>query len=71
MLMFLERDIVGIDPATNRLVLLSSESDYEETMVISRGFLRKHGKIRLHSKLLDAHFYVIKHWLCQYLSHNR
>uniref|UniRef100_A0A1B6BX82 Translation initiation factor eIF2B subunit gamma n=1 Tax=Clastoptera arizonana TaxID=38151 RepID=A0A1B6BX82_9HEMI len=66
-----EQDIVGIDPGTNRLVLLSSESDHEETMVISQNLLRKHGKIRLYSKLLDAHFYVIKRWLCEYLLHNR
>lgn len=66
-----ERDIVGVDPATSRLVFLASASDYEETMELSTVLLRKHGRIRLYSKLLDAHFYVIKQWLCQFLSHNR
>lgn len=68
---FTERDIVGVDPVTSRLVFLASASDYEETMELSTVLLRKHGRVRLYSKLLDAHFYVIKQWLCQFLSHNR
>ncbi|XP_054284724.1 translation initiation factor eIF-2B subunit gamma [Macrosteles quadrilineatus] len=66
-----ERDLVAIDPATSRLVFLASASDYEETLELSRGLLKKHGKVQLYSKLLDAHVYVMRRWLTKYLSHNR
>uniref|UniRef100_A0A1B6K928 Translation initiation factor eIF2B subunit gamma n=1 Tax=Graphocephala atropunctata TaxID=36148 RepID=A0A1B6K928_9HEMI len=66
-----ERDLVAIDPTTSRLVFLASASDYEETLTLSRGLLKKHGQVRLYSRLLDAHVYIIRRWLCQYLTHNR
>uniref|UniRef100_A0A1B6GVP3 Translation initiation factor eIF2B subunit gamma n=1 Tax=Cuerna arida TaxID=1464854 RepID=A0A1B6GVP3_9HEMI len=66
-----EQDLVAIDPTTSRLVFLASASDYEETLTLSRGLLKKHGQVRLYSRLLDAHLYVMRRWLCQYLTHNR
>ncbi|XP_014250346.1 translation initiation factor eIF-2B subunit gamma [Cimex lectularius] len=66
-----ERDFVGIYKETSRLVLLASSSDYEEILPLSTNLLRKYGKFTIHSKLLDAHVYIIRKWLCQYLTHNR
>uniref|UniRef100_A0A023F973 Translation initiation factor eIF2B subunit gamma n=1 Tax=Triatoma infestans TaxID=30076 RepID=A0A023F973_TRIIF len=67
----LERDFVGIDPKTSRLVLLASASDYEEELPLKCSLMRKYGRINLHSKLLDAHLYIIKRTLCHYLAYNK
>ncbi|RZF48352.1 hypothetical protein LSTR_LSTR007519 [Laodelphax striatellus] len=66
-----ERDLIGIDPLTSRLVLVASSSDYDNELPLSQALLRKHGKIQIHSKLLDGHLYIMKHWVCQYLASNK
>ncbi|KAK9506579.1 hypothetical protein O3M35_008482 [Rhynocoris fuscipes] len=66
-----ERDFVGIDPDTSRLVLLASASDYEEELPLKCNLLRKNGRITLHTKLLDTHVYIIKRTLCNYLAYNK
>ncbi|KAL1457872.1 hypothetical protein WDU94_008057 [Cyamophila willieti] len=64
----MERDVVGVDPATNQLVLLASASDFEENLPFQLNLLKKHGSIKLLSKLLDSHLYIINHWVIDYLS---
>ncbi|XP_073977354.1 eukaryotic translation initiation factor 2B subunit gamma [Rhodnius prolixus] len=66
-----ERDFVGVDPKTSRLVLLASASDYEEELPLKCSLARKYGRICLNSKLLDAHLYIIKRTLCHYLAYNK
>ncbi|KAL1117578.1 hypothetical protein AAG570_003893 [Ranatra chinensis] len=63
-----ERDFVGINGATSRLVFIGSASDYEEVVPMSRkNLIKRYGRITIHSKLMDAHLYIIKKWLCEYL----
>lgn len=64
----MERDVIGVDPSTNQLVLLASASDFEENLPFQLNLLKKHGKINLLSKLLDSHLYVINHWIIDYLT---
>lgn len=64
----MERDVIGVDPTTNQLVLLASASDFEENLPFQLNLLKKHGKIKLMSKLLDSHLYVINHWVIDYLA---
>ncbi|KAK3919147.1 Translation initiation factor eIF-2B subunit gamma [Frankliniella fusca] len=66
-----ERDLVGINPDSSRLVLLASVSDFEETLPLSRGLLRKHPHLQLHSRLLDSHIYILRKWVCKFLDHER
>ncbi|XP_015116888.1 translation initiation factor eIF-2B subunit gamma [Diachasma alloeum] len=66
-----ETDLIGIDNRTNRLVFLASASDFEETFTISQKLLRKHTSFTIHSKLLDAHFYIMKKWVLDFLVHNK
>uniref|UniRef100_A0A0A9WNQ6 Translation initiation factor eIF2B subunit gamma n=1 Tax=Lygus hesperus TaxID=30085 RepID=A0A0A9WNQ6_LYGHE len=66
-----ERDLVGIDPDTSRLVLLASASDYETCLSLNGNLLKKYEKFSIYSKLLDAHVYIIRKWLCQYLGYNK
>lgn len=66
-----ERDLVGINPDTSRLVLLASVSDFDETLPLSRGLLRKHPHLQLFSRLMDSHIYVLRKWVCKFLDHER
>jgi translation initiation factor eIF-2B subunit gamma len=62
-----ERDLVGIDPVNNRLLFLASTSDFETTMNLPAHLIRSHGKIVIHSDLVDAHVYLVKKWVIDYL----
>lgn len=62
-----DRDLVCIDKETERLVFLASASDFEENVKIPRALLKKFSSISMYSKLLDAHLYVMKNWLVNYL----
>ncbi|XP_050525603.1 translation initiation factor eIF-2B subunit gamma [Daktulosphaira vitifoliae] len=63
----IEKDIIGYDSKTNRILLMASASDFEETMPLSKALLNKCSNIRLSSKLLDAHLYIMKRWIINYL----
>jgi translation initiation factor eIF-2B subunit gamma len=62
-----ERDIVGINPINDRLLFLASTSDFEDTMTLPAHLIRSHGKIVIHSGLIDAHVYLVKKWVVDYL----
>ncbi|XP_034240854.1 translation initiation factor eIF-2B subunit gamma isoform X2 [Thrips palmi] len=66
-----ERDLVGINADTSRLVLLASVSDFDETLPLSRGLLRKHPHLQLYSRLLDSHVYILRKWVCEFLVQER
>lgn len=66
-----ETDLIGIDDNTGRLVFLASASDFEETINISQRLLRKHTNFTIHSKLMDAHLYVINRWVLDFLVYNK
>lgn len=63
-----ERDLVGINPNNDRLLFLASTSDFEETMALPAHLLRSHGKVVIHSGLVDAHIYLVKKWVVEYLA---
>lgn len=63
-----ERDLVGINPENDRLLFLASTSDFEDTMALPAHLLRSHGKMVVHSSLVDAHVYLVKKWVVDYLA---
>lgn len=63
-----EKDIIGYDSETSRLLLMASASDYEEIMPLSSSLLYKCSNLSLCSNLLDSHMYIMKHWLVNYLA---
>lgn len=63
-----EKDLVGINPDNDRLLFLASTSDFEDTMALPAHLLRSHGKIVIHSGLVDAHIYLVKKWVVDYLA---
>lgn len=67
----LERDLIGIDAQTNRLVFLASASDFETDVPLPRALLRKHTHIKMYSNLIDSHFYVMKNWIVKYLKYDQ
>jgi len=62
-----EKDLIGIDEQTNRLVFLASASDFESEVSLPLSLLKKHTSIKMYSSLIDSHIYVLKNWVIQYL----
>ncbi|XP_016992784.2 translation initiation factor eIF2B subunit gamma [Drosophila takahashii] len=62
-----ERDVIGIHAATQRLAFVSAASDCEETLNIHRHLLKNRGRLDVYSRLVDAHVYVLKKWVIDYL----
>lgn len=62
-----DRDLVCIDKETQRLVFLASASDFEEQVTLPRFAIKKFDSISMYSRLLDAHLYVMKKWVIDYL----
>lgn len=62
-----DRDLVCIDKETERLVFLASASDFEENVTIPRLLVKKFDSISMFSRLLDAHVYIMKKWVLNYL----
>lgn len=62
-----DRDLVCIDKETHRLAFLASASDFEENVTIPRILIKKFNSVSMYSRLLDAHVYVMKKWVIDYL----
>ena len=67
--------MVGLDTQTPRLVSLVSEADLtsenEEEFSIRKSVMKRFPRIRVQGNLLDAHLYVLKKWVCNYIAENR
>lgn len=65
-----ERDLIGMDIDTNRLLFFGAEADISDVKIKS-SLIQKYPKINWTSKLQDAHFYIIKKWLVDYIIDNK
>ncbi|XP_055534379.1 translation initiation factor eIF-2B subunit gamma [Wyeomyia smithii] len=63
----LELDLFGICPTSKRLVFMGSASDFENIFKLPGHLLRQHESVELCSGLLDAHVYVMKKWMIDYI----
>lgn len=66
-----EKDLIAIDAQTSRLVFHASASDFETDVALPRALLQKHTNITMYSNLLDAHVYVFKKWILDYMKSNQ
>lgn len=66
-----ERDLIGIDTNTSRLVFQASSSDFDTTVAFSKKMFKKHPNFTLFSRLLDSHIYVMKHWVLKYINYEK
>lgn len=64
---YLERDLIGIQPHTNRLTFLASASDFEETLDLPYHLLHRYGHIVMHTQAIDSHIYILKKWIVDFL----
>lgn len=66
-----EIDLLGIDNNTEgRLIFLGSASDFESTISMSKKLVIRHSSITVHCKFADAHLYVCKKWVLDFLLYN-
>lgn len=63
-----DRDLIGIQPITQRLTFLASTSDFEETLRLPYHLLHRYGNITMNSRDVDSHIYVMKKWIIDFLS---
>uniref|UniRef100_A0A182VFY9 Translation initiation factor eIF2B subunit gamma n=1 Tax=Anopheles merus TaxID=30066 RepID=A0A182VFY9_ANOME len=63
-----EKDIIGYDKATSRVLFMASASDFEETVKLSGHLLRENPDMIISSSMLDAHVYIMKKWVVEYLA---
>ncbi|CAG9773617.1 unnamed protein product [Ceutorhynchus assimilis] len=66
-----EKDLIGIDEQTQRLVFMASVSDFESQVTLPLSLLKKHTLVKMYSTLIDSHVYVLKNWVIQYLKSER
>lgn len=63
-----QKDIIGLDEKGQRLLLLTAEADIEEALSIRTSLLRQHPFIKIQTRLMDAHMYILKKWVIDFLS---
>ncbi|KAK2167383.1 hypothetical protein LSH36_28g01002 [Paralvinella palmiformis] len=63
----IEKDIVGFDENGNRILFMASEADFEESITFRKSVLKRHPFMEMRSDLLDAHLYIIKKSVIDYL----
>lgn len=68
LLNFAERDLIGIQPHTNRLTFLASASDFDETIDLPYHLLHRYGHIVMHTRAIDSHIYILKKWIVDFLN---
>ncbi|KAG1668937.1 Translation initiation factor eIF-2B subunit gamma [Nymphon striatum] len=66
-----EKDIIGLEISTGRLFSLASEADYDDVIHIRKSILKKHPRIRYTDDLSDAHLYIFRKWVLDYLRHDK
>lgn len=65
----LERDLVGLDTSSNRLLFFGAEAEIEEVKIKS-SLIQKYPKITWTTNLQDAHLYIMKKCLVDYVIDN-
>ncbi|XP_055939193.1 translation initiation factor eIF-2B subunit gamma-like [Argiope bruennichi] len=61
-----ERDIIAMD-SSGKLIFINSEADFEETVPFKLSILEKNSEVKVYSNLMDAHVYIIKKDLVNFI----
>lgn len=64
-------DYIGIDSRENKLLFFKPEADLDEALVIRKPLLKRYPCINIVKNLMDAHLYIIKKWVVDYLAENK
>lgn len=62
-----DRDIILTQPVTERFLYMASMNDFEGEIQFPGHLLRSNGKCEAETKLLDAHVYIMKKWVLDFL----
>ncbi|XP_022110388.1 translation initiation factor eIF-2B subunit gamma-like [Acanthaster planci] len=66
-----QRDIVGLDDKGSRILLLAAEADVEEALSVKKSVLKRYPFIQVKTRLMDAHMYILKKWVLDFLGDNK
>ncbi|XP_066305036.1 translation initiation factor eIF2B subunit gamma-like [Branchiostoma lanceolatum] len=66
-----QRDFIGLDGDGRRVVIMASEADLDDALTVRRSVLKRHPCVRIKTKLQDAHLFLLKKWVVDYLQQNR
>ncbi|XP_078658675.1 translation initiation factor eIF2B subunit gamma-like isoform X1 [Branchiostoma floridae x Branchiostoma belcheri] len=66
-----QRDFIGLDGDGRRVVMMASEADLDDALTVRRSVLKRHPYVRIKTKLQDAHLFLMKKWVVDYLQQNR
>ncbi|XP_058959487.2 translation initiation factor eIF2B subunit gamma-like [Pocillopora verrucosa] len=64
-------DYISIDSRESRLLFFATEADLDEILVIRKPLLKRYPCINIVKNLMDAHLYIIKKWIVDYLAENK
>jgi translation initiation factor eIF-2B subunit gamma len=65
-----ERDLVGL-ANHQRLCLFKAEADVEDEIGIANRILRAVPRLTIHTNLQDAHLYLLKKWICDFVAKDK
>ena len=67
-----EKDLIGLDSSDkSRIVFLNSEADFVDNVTIRMSLLNQCPNFVINRYLLDAHVYIIKKWVIDYVINNK
>uniref|UniRef100_A0A8D3D4U5 Translation initiation factor eIF2B subunit gamma n=1 Tax=Scophthalmus maximus TaxID=52904 RepID=A0A8D3D4U5_SCOMX len=66
-----QRDFVGVDQSSKRLLFMANEADLEDGLSIRKSIMRKHPRMHLKTGLVDAHLYCLKKAVVDFLTENK
>ncbi|EDV23090.1 uncharacterized protein TRIADDRAFT_58011 [Trichoplax adhaerens] len=64
-------DFVGVSEKDSRLVFLSTAVDVHKDLAIKRNLFMKYPRVLLRTDLIDAHLYLVKKWILDFLIENK
>ncbi|XP_077981499.1 translation initiation factor eIF2B subunit gamma-like [Glandiceps talaboti] len=69
-----QQDIVGLDDKKEKgrhVLMLESEADVEDSISVKVSLLKQYPRINIKTKLLDAHLYIMKKWIVDFLAEHK
>ncbi|KAI8622142.1 nucleotide-diphospho-sugar transferase [Chytriomyces sp. MP71] len=64
-------EYVGIDHSTCRLLFCVAGDEVDDELPVRMSILDKYPVVNIHTKLRDAHLYVFKHWVIDFIAKSK
>eukprot|EP00112_Aurelia_sp_Birch-Aquarium-sp1_P015881 Seg3555.2 transcript_id=Seg3555.2/GoldUCD/mRNA.D3Y31 product="Translation initiation factor eIF-2B subunit gamma" protein_id=Seg3555.2/GoldUCD/D3Y31 len=67
-----QKDFISIDDQESRLLFMLNEADLESDSIgIRKSLLKRYPSMTIQSNLADAHMYILKKWVIDFIAENR